>query len=123
MAVMLSLKSVDLNSDDLQDITRNLCNTLNRETDVEAKQAESNGSTGYKGDPITIGAIILAFLTGGAASSMFNVLQAYLERAPSLEMEFQHPDGKKLTIRAKDVDPEQIENTWQKAREFFKETA
>jgi hypothetical protein len=119
MSITLSISSNELEAEDIHGFALDLCKTLSRETEVEAKLAEGPSQPGTRGEPITIGTIILNFITGGAVSSMFGVLKSYFERSPSLEMEFQRPDGKKLVIRAKNVGCDQIERTWNQAREFF----
>jgi hypothetical protein len=119
MSITLSISSGEMEAEDIHSFAVDICRTLGRETDVEAKLAEESGERGTKGDPITVGMIILNFITGGAAASMFLVLKSYFERSPSLEMEFERPDGKKLVIRAKNVGSDQIDQTWNKAREFF----
>ena len=76
---------------------------------------------GTKGDPITIGALALAFLTSGSAVALFHVAKTIFERKPTLEMEFEREDGKKLKIRAEQMKAGQIEQTFAIARDFFKE--
>ena len=50
---------------------------------------------------------------------MFGVLKSYFERSSSTEMEFQREDGKKLVIRAENVDSNQLQQTIELARDFF----
>ena len=119
MDVRLSITSSDLDAEDIHDLSIDLSMTLIRETDVDAKLAERPTETGGKGEPITVGIIMLAFLTSGAAVSLLNVLKSYFERDSSLEMEFQREDGTKLRIRAENVRSDQIARTREFAREFL----
>lgn len=119
--VSLSVGSADLSAEDLHALTANLSRTLIRETDVRATWPEQEGVPGNKGVPIEIGTLLLTFITSGAAVAMFQVLKSYFERSSSLEMEFQREDGKKLLIRAENVQPERIDQTMNLAREFFGE--
>jgi hypothetical protein len=115
------LIAADLEPEQLQALARELCLELNRETDVQALPAEGSGGPGTRGDAITIGGMVLAFLSSGAAVGLVKVFEAYVARRPSLELELQKPDGRKLRINAQGVRPEQIENTARLAREFFGE--
>jgi hypothetical protein len=120
MALILSISSPELDEERIQDLAFDLCKTLGQEIDVEAKLAERPGQIGDKGDPITLAAIVLTFLTSGAAVGMFNVFKSYFERKSSLEIELQRKDGKKLRIQAQNVSSGQIDRTMQQAEEFFR---
>lgn len=114
----LIISSSETDPHNLQEVTRDLCKTINRETDIEAAISESPGVAGSKGDAITIGTIVLSFITGGGAVALINVLKAYIDRGNQLEMKFEMND-KSLTINAKNVDSEEIDRTFEKAQEFF----
>ncbi len=123
MDVTLSMSSGDLDAEDLQNLTNDLCRTVNQETDVTAKLPEEPGEAGTRGDPITVGTLILTFLTSGAAVALFNVVKSYFERNSSLVITFKRKDGDTLEIEAKNVHPDQINRTMEVAREFFGEAA
>jgi hypothetical protein len=118
MDTTLSITSKEFAEEDLQNLTHRLYRTLNQHTEVGAALPEQPGEAGTKGDPITIGTIILTAMTSGAVVAFFDVLKSYFERSSSLEMEFQH-GGKKLKIQAKDVEPAKFSQTKELAREFF----
>lgn len=119
MSVTLSINSSELNVDDVHELTLDLSRTLERESDISAELAEGPTEAGSKGEPITVGLLILTFLTSGAAVSMFGVLKSYFERDSSLEMNLEREDGRKLAIRAENMSPDQINRTIEAAREFF----
>ncbi len=119
MKARLSIASSALSGEDLHDLTLDLSRTLSQETETQAILPEQSGPPGTKGDLIAVGTLLLTFLTSGAAVAMFGVLKSYFERSSSLEMEFQREDGKKLAIRAENLQPEQIDQTINLAREFF----
>lgn len=123
MDVTLSMTSGDLDAEDLQNLTNDLCRTVNQETDVTAKLPEEPGEAGTRGDPITVGTLILTFLTSGAAVALFNVVKSYFERNSSLVITFKRKDGDTLEIEAKNVHPDQINRTMEAAREFFGDAA
>jgi len=119
MSVTLSINSSELNAEDIHELALDLSRTLEQEADISAELAEGPTEAGTKGEPITVGLLILTFFTSGAAVSIFGALKSYFERNSTLEMEFQRSDGSKLKIKAENVRPDQIERTMESAREFF----
>lgn len=119
MHARISLRSGDLDLEKLQDLTEDLCRDINRESDAEARLDHSAAMSGTKGDPVTIGNIVLTFLTSSVAVSLVKVLETYIGRKRSLEMELTRPDGKKFVIRSQDVGPEDIARTQELVKDFF----
>lgn len=119
MDTTLKIIASDLDSEDLQDLTRELSQSLRRETDGIATLPEGAAGPGTKGDPVTLGIIILTALTSGTVVAFFNVLKSYFERKPTLEMEFQRPDGKTFKVRAETLGKAQIDQTIRLADEFL----
>ena len=121
MEVTLSMSSAELSDDGIQGLTTNLCRTITKETDIEAELAEGTYQKGSRGDPITLGLIALTFLSSGSAVALLNILKSYFERDSSLTVDIQRNDGAKLAINAKNMKPEQIEDTFNRARVFLGE--
>lgn len=117
--VVLSISSNRLDEEELQQIACDLSRDVNQETDITASLAEGESKDEFKGEPITLGVILLAFLTTGTAVALFNVLQSYFERNSSLTMEFEREDGKKLTISAENMNSSKIDRTILLAKRFF----
>jgi hypothetical protein len=117
----LQLTASDLSDEDLQKLTLELSKTLNDETEAKATLPEKSGGPGSKGDPITLGTIILTALTSGTVVALFNVIKSYLERKPSLEFEFTRKDGQQLKIKAEQLNRNQIDQTIQLANDFIGE--
>jgi hypothetical protein len=115
----LSLTSAELDSEELHDLTRDLCQMLNEETDIQAVIGQSSPKVGSKGDPVTLGTLALTFLTGGSAVALIRVLGIYFSRKESLDVTLERNDGSKIKIKAENLRPEQIERTSSLAREFF----
>ena len=80
MDARLRLSSDSLTADEIQNMTRALNNTLNRETDIGAALSEQAAGPGTRGAEIEFGTIALSFLSSGAAVALFNVLKSYFER-------------------------------------------
>jgi len=123
MGQNLVVSSQRLRPADIQALTRELASSINRRTDIRAKMPEGEARPGERGDAVTLGAIALSFLTSGAAVALFQVLKAYFERDESLEMAFERPDGRKLTIKAENMSTERIDETVALARAFFSDAA
>lgn len=119
MTLTLSVSSTDLSDDRIQTLTSDLCKSINKETDIEAELAEGVSKRGTKGEPITIGLIVLTFFSGGSAVALFSVLKSYFERDSTLKVSIQRKDGAQLAINAKNMEPKLIEETFKRAKEFI----
>ena len=117
----LQLTASDLSGEDLQKLTLELSKTLNDETEAKATIPEKSGGPGSKGDPITLGTIILTALSSGTVVALFNAIKSYIERKPSLELELKSKDGQQLNIKAEQLHNDQIEQTIQLAKDFIRE--
>jgi membrane-associated two-gene conflict system component 1 (EACC1) len=117
----LQLTSVDLNESSLQAITRELTKSLNEQNIGEAMLSKTATRSGAKGDPITIGSIVLALLgSGGVAVSLVQVLRAYVERKRTLQFELTRPDGKKLNFTAENLaDKDLMQNATKVLEQFI----
>lgn len=120
MAVSMMISSQNADAEELQQLTLELMNTMNSETDVGAALPEIKSEAGSRGDAVTLGQIILTALTSGTVVALFEVLRAYFERKPSLEIELQRTDGEKISIRAEQVGRDQLDQTIGLADRFLK---
>jgi hypothetical protein len=109
MNVTLNLSSSELDGEDLQNLTRQLCDSIVNETDINAEIPSGVVQQGHKGDPITLGLIALTFIKSGAAVALFNVLKAYFERNSSFTIKAKKADGTELEITAQNMKLEQIQ--------------
>jgi hypothetical protein len=104
MPITLSLSSVDLDEEDMQELTRQLCRDLTDEAGIVAALGAEPSEAGAKGDFELIGQILIkAVGAGGAIAALVGVLKAYVQRKPSLQFEFQTNGGEKLKIMADDL--------------------
>ena len=87
-------------------MTADLCRTIIKETDIEAKLAEGAFEKGAKGEPINLGLIVLTFLRSGSAIALLNIMKSYFEREPSIKMTIRRKDNTEITIDAKNMRPE-----------------
>jgi hypothetical protein len=117
----LQLTANDLSDEDLQKLTLELSKTLNDETEANATLPEKTGESGTKGDPITLGTIIITALSSGTVVALFNVIKSYIERKPSLELQLKSKDGREFNIKAEQLHKDQMDHTIQLAKDFIGE--
>ncbi len=120
MEIKLSVYCDGLSKDDLQGLTRDLSRTISDETSMTSELFEGSGSRENKGDVISIGQIVITALSTGTIVALFNVLKAFLKRESSLEIEFENEDGRKLSIRSRNLKKSQIKKTLGMAETFLK---
>ena len=76
---------------------------------------------GKKGDPITLGAIVIAAVAGGGAlTALVNTIGSYLARDHRTEVEIQTPDGRKVRISSQGFKPADLEETLRPVLEMTK---
>lgn len=118
----MSVASAGLDETELQDLTFDLCATLNRESTVEAAIVDRKGETGTKGDTIEIGKILLTLIgSGGVVVTFLGILKSYIERGHRIKITLQNQDGKKIDIQADNLSNAQIEQTRKIVQDFLKE--
>jgi Effector Associated Constant Component 1 len=67
---------------------------------------------GTRGDPITMGAIVIAAVSGsGALTALVNTIGSYLARDHRTEVEIQTADGRKVRITSPGFKPSELEET------------
>lgn len=110
MAITLSLISDELDNEDLQQLTRQLCDDLRDEAGVEASLAKQEAEAGAKGSEVEIlGKILLAMIgAGGPIVALIGVLKVYAQRKPSLQFEIQKKGGDKVKIKADDLNDDDM---------------
>jgi len=123
MTQTLTVTSGRMDADDVQALTRDLVASINRNTDARAAIPEGESAAGERGDPVTLGMIALSFITSGAAVALFQVAKSYFERDRTLELAFARADGKTMSIKAENMDPDRIDAAIAMAETFFADGA
>jgi len=115
--VTLSIQADTLSEEALHDLTRELCRTLNRETDVRATLAEAPAAPGMKGDAQLLNSIVMVLphaeaffrevlphavghVVGGAVLA---ALVPFFERIRDLKLIFRDKNGKEHVLDSKSV--------------------
>ena len=111
MELTLQISGDTLSEEQLHSLTLELAQTIASETDICAQIPEHPPAPEAKGDPITVGTLVLAFFSSGAAVALIGVLKSYFDRASNLTIDIKRPDGHQVNISAQNMKPEQIENT------------
>jgi hypothetical protein len=116
----LTLHDSEVDSGQLQQMTRELAASINRETEIGATFPDAIPKPGQRGDPLAIGTIILQLIgSGGVIVSLVGVFKSWFERKPTLEVELQRADGAKFRLRAENLNLREIEDIRQKLDSFM----
>jgi hypothetical protein len=119
MQVRLALASPDLSAEALQQLTLDVRRTLVSETEILAAVPDAAPRAGERGDAVTLGTLVLTFMTSGAAVALCEIAKAYFHRNSSLAMEFERGDGRTLKISAENLRADQVDKTIATAKRFF----
>jgi hypothetical protein len=119
MEASLSIQAADLHDEDVQSLAFEMYRAINTETDAEARFPEETPAAGTKGAMAAIGALVLKVLTGETVGALVGVLKSFVERHPTMELELERPDGKKMKLSGRNLRSDQIATTRELAREFF----
>lgn len=107
MGITLRMTSEKIDEEDLQVITRELCDTLNAETEIAAtlpSQPVENG----KGVLVAMGMMALSFVGSDAGKVLVGFIEKLLFRESSLELEITQPDGTVFKINAKNKSSKEV---------------
>jgi hypothetical protein len=77
--------------------------------------APATPEPGARGDPVTLGAIAIAAVSGGALTALVNTIGSYLARDRRTEVEIQTNDGQKVRISSQAFKPKEREDFLQRA--------
>ena len=116
----LQLTCAEVSESSLQAITREVAKSLRNQNVGKTTLSEIPSHSGAKGDPITVGSIVLALVgSGGVAVSLIQVLKVYVERKRTLQFELVRPDGKKLSFTAENLADKDLMQNASKVMEQF----
>lgn len=118
MEVSLQIEAPALSDESIHKATQELCRTFNNETEISAKIPVGQSVPGSKGEPITVGVLLLAFLTSGTAVALMEVIKAFFERNKTLGFKLTRADGEVLEIGAEHLRARQFDQTLSLAKEF-----
>ncbi|NQY87976.1 MAG: hypothetical protein HRT51_09545 [Colwellia sp.] len=116
----ININSLLLTNDELSDLVNEMKYFIEDETDAtvnflkpsDAQLINSSDKNKTKGEPITLGALTITFISSGAMVAFFEIFKTYFAREPSLEIEITKNDGTKIKLNAKNVDDTQIKEAF-----------
>lgn len=121
MEANLSITSPGRDDEFVFGLTRDLLNTLNKETEIKATLKESPPAATAKGDMTIVGTIVLTIMGGGGvAVALVNVLKSYVERGHPLDITLERKDGEKLSLKSGNFSAEQLTQVTKLIHDFFK---
>jgi len=104
MPILLSVSATDLDEESIQELTRQLRQDLRDEAGIESSLAKESAGSGTKGELEMLGQLLIAAVgAGGSIVALVNVLKAYVERKPSLQIKVQKKNGDAVEIIANDL--------------------
>lgn len=94
MNAILSIFCEELSEEALQDLTFEMINTINSETNLTARVVEGAGKTGEKGDPVEWGKILIELGKALIASlpGLLTVIKSYQDRVKPLTVKIKTPE-------------------------------
>jgi hypothetical protein len=95
--------SADLPNERLAQLTRDLERDLSR-AGVHARPLEAPPVPGERGEPFTLGVLVLALVSSGTVKAMIECFKAYLSRERALTIRLMHADGIQVEVTARNVD-------------------
>lgn len=107
MGITLRLSSDKIDEEDLQVITRELCDTLNAESSIAAT-LPTLPVENAKGALIDIGVLALGYIGMDGAKVLLGFIKDLLLRESQLELEITQPDGTVFKINAKNKNSQEI---------------
>lgn len=88
-------------------LTDNISRDLLR-SHLKIRPAEALHNQGDRGDPITIGIILVAIINNGAVGSMIECIKSYITQEKQLKITVTTPDGLKVEVDSSNVDSEAV---------------
>src|SRR5271156_468971 len=95
--------SADIPDTRLAQLTRDLERDLSR-AGILARPVEAPPVPGEKGEPITLGVLVLALIASGTVKAMIECFKAYLSRERTLTIKLTRADVTPVEINARNVD-------------------
>lgn len=103
MSAQLSISPGYLEPEELDRLSRDLERQLTETGGVALGAVPHPTAPGQRGDPITVGTLLLTAVTSGTVSALFNIIKSYVDRGIDLTFEGTGTDGRPIKIAMKGV--------------------
>jgi hypothetical protein len=87
----------------LAQLTRELARDLSRAC-FQARPVEARPLSGGRGEPVTLGVLALALITGGTVKAVIECFKAYISRERALAIKLTRVDVSQVEVTARNVD-------------------
>jgi len=111
--MILQLHSETLEMESIHSISTLLSDSIEKETNYEVLHEQSGPRSGDKGDPVSIGTIVLAAISTGTVISLLDVIKAYLSREPEITITI-NTRAEKISLNSKNISTKEIQSTIEK---------
>jgi hypothetical protein len=98
----------------LVQLTRELAFDLSR-AGIDARPTEMSPVPGEKGEPISVGVLVLALITTGTVKAAIECFKSYFSRERTLSMRLTCADGKEVEVTARNVDAPAVRDVLESA--------
>lgn len=120
LTIAIESEDADLTPENIHDLAREICESLNQELDADARLAPTGGGIGHKGDAVSVGTILLTiFGGGGVAVALVNVLNSFFNRSTNIKIEIKTRTGESLQIEASNLRADEIDKTVKKMKKLI----
>jgi hypothetical protein len=118
MTLRFRIAAPGLSEDELDTLSRRLINDAAEERlELDFDSDRANIIGGHRGDPFTVGALMLSLVTSGSVVALFNLLKSYVERSGDFSIEFTQKGGAPFKLTMKNVSLEKFQEV---VRDFEK---
>jgi len=117
--VILTISSPELDGEATALVTRRFAKSLANEAGIRPIPSQAPAEVDAKGDPITLGTLLLTALSSGSVVALFNIAKSYVERRRSLVFVLTRSDGAKMEVRAENLEVGQLDPLLRDAKRFF----
>ena len=121
MQAKLTISTIELGAETLQDLTREFFLMINEDSELEAELASAPIRSGEKGAGTEAGAIALKWVKKINVKKVVELLKAFFARSESLVIDFEDDSGKKakITITRQDLKDTHIKAAMAELEGFF----
>jgi|SRR5580765_279043 len=109
--VDLHLSATDLDDEGIQYLTHEFAQSLQTETGISVVLPTLPEAKGFKGDPITVGNMLVTLIGTQGVLAFINVIRTYFERKSSIQIEVTDATGKRVVLGAQNLTPSQVQDT------------
>lgn len=102
--IEISLDGADMSEAEQQTRVRQLTREIEARTDAKTALARTQGDGTTKGDPLTIGAFLVTFMTSGVAVATLGVIKSWIERDKIEGVTVKNADGMEIAINGANLD-------------------